>query len=66
MSREQEALQRIRQIESDCISQHGEFDWEELSEDIQDEYDSLCILLDELQDDGEQISWEEFKKENNL
>ena len=51
-----EALQRIRQIESDCVAQHGEFDWEKLPEEIQDEYDSLCILLDELQDDGEPIS----------
>jgi len=45
-----DALLRIRQIESDCITKYGEFDWERLSEETQDEYDSLCILLDELQD----------------
>lgn len=61
-----EVLQRIRQIESDCIAQHGEFDWEKLSENLQDEYDSLCILLDELQDDEEPIPWEEIKRENIL
>lgn len=41
-------LKRIRKIESDCIAQYGEFDWEKLTEDLQDEYDRLCILLDEL------------------
>ena len=45
-----DALLRIRQIESNCITKYGEFDWERLSEEVQDEYDSLCILLDELQD----------------
>jgi hypothetical protein len=44
---------RIRQIESDCIAKYGEFDWERLSLELQDEYDSLCILLDELQDTEE-------------
>lgn len=61
-----EALHKIRQIEFDCIANHGEFDWEKLPENVQDEYDCLCVLLDELQDDGEQISWEEYKKENSL
>ena len=45
-----DALLRIRQIESDCIDKNGEFDWEKLSLEIQDEYDHLCILLDGLQD----------------
>jgi hypothetical protein len=26
------ALERIRQIESDCIARHGEFDWEKLAQ----------------------------------
>ena len=40
------ALARVRQIESSCIGQYGEFDWEKLFPTVQDEYDSLCILLD--------------------
>jgi hypothetical protein len=62
MKKAEDALLRIRQIESDCIAQYGEFDWERLSEEVQDEYDSLCILLDELQNSGERISLEEYKK----
>jgi len=50
------ALARIRKIESDCIAKHGEFDWEELAEPLQDEYDGLCILLDQLRDTGKPIS----------
>jgi hypothetical protein len=49
------ALARVRQIETDCIAQHGEFDWERLPETVQDEYDRLCLLLDELQDSGEWV-----------
>ncbi|GBC76194.1 hypothetical protein HRbin07_00391 [bacterium HR07] len=52
------ALARIRQIEAECISQHGEFDWERLPKAIQDEYDDLCVLLDKLQDTGERIPFE--------
>ncbi|MBI3660077.1 hypothetical protein HY230_06360 [Candidatus Acetothermia bacterium] len=55
------ALARVREIEADCIIKHGQFDWEKLPEAIQDEYDSLCVLLDELQDTGERISWESYK-----
>lgn len=51
-------LTRVRQIEEECIAQHGEFDWEKLPPDIQDEYDILCVKLDELCDTGERISWE--------
>jgi hypothetical protein len=59
-----DALLRIRQIESDCIAKYGEFDWERLSLEIQDEYDSLCILLDELLDTEEPITLEEYKMQN--
>jgi hypothetical protein len=52
------ALARIRQIEADCISQYGEFDWEKLSQATQDEYDDLCAMLDKLQDTGERISFD--------
>ncbi len=55
------ALKRIRQIESDCITHHGEFDWEKLPESEQDEYDHLCLLLDELQDTGAWMTWAEYK-----
>lgn len=49
------ALARVRKIEANCIRRHGEFDWEKLSEKLQDEYDSLCLLLDRLQDTGKSI-----------
>ena len=49
------ALRRVREIESYCIAKISEFDWEKLPEAVQDEYDSLCALLDRLQDTGERI-----------
>ena len=49
------ALRHVREIEAECIGQHGEFDWEKLTEGVQDEYDNLCVLLDRLQDTGERI-----------
>lgn len=55
------ALARVHEIESECIAQHGEFDWEKLVPTIQDEYDTLCVLLDDLQDDGGRVTWEEYK-----
>ena len=39
-------------------TRYGEFDWETLLPDIQNEYDILCVQLDELCDMGERISWE--------
>ena len=56
-----EALEKIRRIESECISEYGEFDWEKLTDKKQDEYDSLCLLLDELQEDSDTTEWEEYK-----
>lgn len=50
------ALSRIRQIEAECIEVHGEFDWEKLPPELQDEYDALCSFLDKLADTGERIS----------
>jgi len=47
------ALRRVREIEAECIAKLSEFDWEKLPESVQDEYDSLCALLDRLQDTGE-------------
>ena len=61
MENDAKMLARVRQIEEECIVKHGEFDWEKLPPDIQDEYDILCVQLDELCDTGEQISWEEYK-----
>lgn len=46
------ALARIRQIEADCKSQLGEFDWEKLSQVAQDEYDNLGSALDSLREDA--------------
>ena len=55
------AMKRIRQIESNCIAHHGGFDWEKLPESEQDEYDCLCLLLDELQDTGAWVTWEDYR-----
>lgn len=35
-------LSRIRQIEAEGRAQHGEWDWELIGEELQDEYDSAC------------------------
>jgi hypothetical protein len=55
------ALARVRAIERRCIARHGSFDWEKLSPRLQDEYDSLCALLDQLQDAGERVSLKSYK-----
>ena len=55
------ALARIRQIESDCKSQHGEFDWEKLSRVVQDEYDNLSAALDRLRENAPPVPWEAYK-----
>jgi hypothetical protein len=57
------ALARVREIESGCIAQHGEFDWEKLTPAVQDEYDTLCVLLDTLQEDNGSVTWEEYRVE---
>jgi hypothetical protein len=54
------ALARIREIERRCIARHGEFDWEKLSPKIQDEYNGLCVKLNELSDTGEFIELHEY------
>lgn len=43
-------LARIREIERQCIAAQGEFDWEMLDENTQDEYDGLAIRLGKLRD----------------
>ena len=63
MQRGAEALARVRQIEADCVAQHGEFDWEKLPEAVQDEYDALSALLDSLQDTGERVSLDDVLRE---
>ena len=63
MQRGAEALARVRQIEAGCTAQHGEFDWEKLPEDVQDEYDGLCALLDGMQDTGERVPLDEVLRE---
>jgi hypothetical protein len=57
------ALTRVREIESDCIAEYGEFDWEKLTPAVQDEYDTLCVFLDTLQEDNGSVTWEEYKVE---
>ncbi len=55
------ALARVRAIEKRCIAKHGHFDWEKLSSRLQNEYDDLCALLDQLQDNGERIPFGAYK-----
>jgi len=33
----------VRRIEAECIDQHGEWKWELLPEEVQDEYDVACL-----------------------
>lgn len=49
------ALARLRQMEQDSQDLHGEFDWDHLAPEQQDEYDRLSALLEDLQDDGERL-----------
>lgn len=58
-------LARIRQIEADCKAQHGQWDWELLSPELQNEYDVACRKLNILRyPPGEPMGWEQFKREN--
>src|SRR3982751_5002247 len=43
-------LARIRQIEQDCVRQHGKWDWELLSREVQDEYDGACVDLNRMRE----------------
>ncbi len=54
------ALARIRQIEADCVAQHGESEWEKLPAELKDEYDALCAFLDQLTDTDKRISLDEL------
>lgn len=58
-----ELLRRIREIEAACIEAHGEFDWEQLDADTQDEYDGSRATLNKLRDPGPGMSLEEFERE---
>jgi predicted transcriptional regulator len=51
----------IRRIEAECIAQHGEWDWELLPEDVQDEYDGACVKLSLMEGPGR--PWTEFLAE---
>ena len=41
-------LARIREIERDCVAKHGRWDAELLGEELEDEYDDKCALLDQI------------------
>jgi hypothetical protein len=41
-------LARIREIEAACKKEHGQWDWELISEELQDEYDDTVALLSQL------------------
>lgn len=53
-------LRRIREIEAECIRQYGEFDWERLPEELQEEYDTLRLQLEELRDDGTRVEFSDW------
>ncbi|GBC96969.1 hypothetical protein HRbin16_02784 [bacterium HR16] len=53
-------LRRLREIEADCIRQHGAFDWEKLPAELQEEYDALRLQLDELRDDGTRVQFSDW------
>ena len=56
-------LKRIREIEAECIRQHGAFDWEKLPEPLQEEYDALRLQLDELRDDGTRVEFSQWMRD---
>ena len=60
MEKGAQALARVRKIEAGCVARHGEFDWEKLPDETQDEYDSLCAEIDRLQDTGERFALPEL------
>jgi hypothetical protein len=41
-------LRRIREIEQDCVKQHGRWDGALLPEELEDEYDDNCALLNQI------------------
>ena len=55
-------LRRIREIERDCIAKHGEFDFDQLAPQLQDEYDNARIDLDDLLEtaDEQPVTIQEF------
>ena len=54
------ALARVRQIEAEYGYKEGEFDWEKLPSDIQDEYDALCVSLDQWLEPNDAVNWEKY------
>jgi hypothetical protein len=43
-------MRRIIEIEQQCKAEHGQWDWEQLSAALQNEYDAECAMLDDLRD----------------
>jgi hypothetical protein len=61
-----ELLALIRQTEQDCLAQHGEWDWELLTPELQNIYDGACIALNQLLSGGAETSFEDFLEELGL
>jgi len=61
-------LARIRQIEQECVAEHGRWDWELLSEALQDEYDGACIDLNKVREPegAAPISIQDLLKEEGI
>jgi hypothetical protein len=63
----QTLIDRVREMERECVERHGVFDRELLSKDVKDVYDSLCLQLDNVYDTGEgnvppgDFGWRQYK-----
>jgi len=57
-------LQRIREIERDCIAKHGEFHCDHMEPALEDEYASAILDLNRLIDPVDDfVPWDDFKAE---
>jgi len=56
-----EYLSRIREIEAECIATCGEWDFDRLSDELQDEYDSAIVCLEMLVEPEPSVTLEEAR-----
>jgi len=57
-----ELLRRIREIEQQCVAEHGQFHCDHLAPGVEDDYLSAVSALERLiEPDDDLIPWEEFK-----
>jgi hypothetical protein len=58
------AFATVRRLEAQCITEHGAWDWETLSAEEQDEYDSALCDLSNAEGGGK--PWEQYLAERGL